>query len=110
MKILLPIAMLLLYTLTACTMMNAWRSIPAPGGCEECHKLPIASNWQLSYRPAMLSDERGKLSFQTPQSTVTDRDKKPTQIEIQKLEQLPCFECHNAPDDTHKERKGKFHH
>lgn len=110
MRLLLPLALIGLYLMTACTMFTAWRSIPAPGGCEECHKVPITSNWQLSFKPATLTDERNQEAFQRPESLITKHDKLQSAVEKQKVEQLPCFDCHNAPNDSHKERKGKFHH
>lgn len=97
-------------SLTACTMFTAWRSIPPPGGCEECHKVQITSNWQLSYKPSTLSDERGNLSFQTEAATMPRLDKPATSVDRQKMEELSCFQCHNAPDPSHKPLRGKFHH
>lgn len=99
-----------LLTLNACTMMKAWRSIPVPGGCEECHKVPISTNWQVSIKPVGLNDERGGLSFQQPDSLMMRIDKPASSIEKQKIEGLACFDCHNAPDSQHKKMKGKFHH
>lgn len=110
MKQLLLLIAIMLYLLAGCTMFKSWRSIPAPGGCEECHKVPISSNWQLSYRPATLSDERGGYAFQTPASVLPPSQKPGTPLERQKVEQLSCFECHNAPDSAHKQMKGNFHH
>lgn len=110
MKLLLPLIAIMVYMLTACTMFTAWRSIPAPGGCEECHKVPISSNWQLSYRPATLNDERGGQSFQSPGSLRPDTEKPLSSVQKQKVEQLSCFECHNSPNAAHKALKGKFHH
>lgn len=110
MKLLLPLTALLLYMLTACTMFSAWRSIPAPGGCEECHKVPITANWQVTFRPVTLNDERGGNSFQSPASLTSRIDKPASMAEKQKVEQLPCFDCHNAPNASHRGRAGKFHH
>lgn len=110
MKLLLLLSALLLYPLTACTMFTAWRSIPAPGGCEECHTVPISANWQVSFKPVTLTDERGREAFQQPESLISGGQKPTSPLEKQKVEQLSCFECHNSPDSAHKERKGKFHH
>ncbi|MBP1728202.1 MAG: cytochrome [Deltaproteobacteria bacterium] len=110
MKILTLILFGALFLLSSCRMFTAWRSIPAPGGCEECHQVPISANWQVSYRPAALTDERGGASFQSPESLMPRIDKPSTTLEQQKVEGLACFECHNAPDSSHKTRKGKFHH
>lgn len=95
---------------SACAMFTSWRDIPPPGGCDECHKVPISANWQLAYKPAVLSDERGGESFQTPESLMTGSDKPATPLERRKLEELACFECHREPNAAHKTFKGTFHH
>lgn len=95
---------------TACTMFKAWKTIPAPGGCEECHKVPISNNWQVSYRPAVLSDERNRVYFQTEEYVQQQRSKPQSPLDKQKVEELTCFECHNAPNSAHRAMKGKFHH
>lgn len=107
---LLVSGLLLLFLGTACTMVQAWRSIPAPGGCEECHKLPISSNWQVSYRPPVLSDERNRVYFQTEEYSQKPGDKPRSPVDTQKVEEMTCFECHTAPNSAHKALKGKFHH
>jgi len=110
MKFLLLLLAGALLTLNACTMLTAWRSIPAPGGCEDCHKVPISANWQVSIKSVGLTDERGGLSFQQPDSLMMRTEKPASSIEKQKLEGLACFECHNSPDTQHKQMKGRFHH
>lgn len=110
MKIMIPVLLGAMLLLSSCAMFTAWRSIPAPGGCEECHKVPISANWQVSLRPATLNDERNRESFQTPESVLTAVEKPATSLDKQKIEGLACFECHNAPDSKHKNVKGKFHH
>lgn len=110
MKLLILLLLGAVFLLSSCAMFTAWRSIPAPGGCEECHKVPITANWQVTMRPATLTDERGRQSFQTPESLATRIDKPSSALEKQKVEGLACFECHNAPNASHAARKGKFHH
>ena len=110
MKLLLPFIAILLSTQTGCNMFKAWRSIPAPGGCEECHKVPISSNWQATYKPATLTDERGGYAFQKAESVQPPSQKPASSLEMQKVEQLACFECHNAPNAAHRQLKGNFHH
>lgn len=110
MKLFVPVIAIVFYSLTGCTMFTAWRSIPAPGGCEECHKVPISANWQVSYKPVTLTDERAKEAFHLPESLVTKSERTVTGHERQKVEQSSCFECHNSPDALHKSRKGSFHH
>jgi hypothetical protein len=101
---------LMISGLTACTMFTAWRSIPPPGGCEECHKVPISNNWQVSYRPANLSDERGREYFQTEEYNMPRVDKPAAFLDRRKVEEASCFDCHNAPNSAHKQLKGRFHH
>ncbi len=96
--------------LVSCTMFTAWRAIPAPGGCEECHKVPISANWQVTYRPAVLSDERNRVYFQTDEYSQPVGAKPASSADKRKLEELACFECHNAPDSAHRAMRGKFHH
>lgn len=96
--------------LSSCAMFTAWRSIPAPGGCEECHKVPISANWQVSYRPAIISDNNNRPYFQTEEYSSPRTDKPLSAAEKQKVEELSCFECHNAPNPAHRSLKGRFHH
>lgn len=107
--LLLP-CLLTSYLLTSCTMFKAWRAIPAPGGCDECHKIPISTNWQVTYKPAILSDERNRAYFQTEEYSAAPTGKPQSAVDRQKVEELTCFECHNAPNSAHKAMKGKFHH
>ena len=60
-------------SLTACSMFTAWKSIPPPGGCNECHTVEISANWKVLYQPVALSDERGSLPFQHPQYVMPGR-------------------------------------
>lgn len=99
-----------LHMLASCAMFSAWRAIPAPGGCEECHKVPISANWQVTYRPSVLSDERNRVYFQTEEYNQAPGGKPGSPADKRKLEELACFECHNSPDSAHKTMKGKFHH
>jgi hypothetical protein len=110
MKILLLLAVCPLLLLSSCTMLTAWKTIPAPGGCEDCHKVPISANWQVSIRSVTLTDERNVEAFQTPESVLPKVDSPAAKMEKQKVEELACFECHNSPNPAHRSVKGKFHH
>jgi hypothetical protein len=96
--------------LVACTMLSSWRSIPPPGGCEECHKVPISANWQVTYRAPNLTDERNRDYFQTEGYTLPKADRPDSQLEIRKVQEQACFDCHNAPNPAHVNRKSKYHH
>jgi hypothetical protein len=111
-KILLSILMLssFLFLSQGCAMLSAWKTIPPPGGCDQCHALPISYNWQLVYKAPNLSDERDRLSFQTEQGVMTQSAKPASSLEIRKMSEQQCFDCHRLPNSKHRDRKGSFHH
>lgn len=100
----------LFMTLTGCAMFTAWKSIPPPGGCDQCHTVAISANWQISYRAANVADERGRQYFQTPEYNLALKGQQQSPLEEKKVEEQACFDCHNAPSPAHRERKGRFHH
>lgn len=112
MKSLIPVmSFVALLTLTSCAMLTSWKSIPPPGGCDQCHTVEISANWKVNYQPVTLSNERGQLSFQSPQYNTPIRQDQPTSpLDAKKVEEQPCFACHNAPTPAHKGRMGTFHH
>lgn len=99
-----------LFMSSGCVLFSSWHAIPAPGGCDQCHTVPISNNWQVVYQAPTLSDERDKLSFQTEQSTMPQNSKPASSLDLRKLEEQPCFDCHRAPNAHHRGRKGSFHH
>ncbi len=110
-KLLLPTTLIFSLGLTACSMFTAWKSIPPPGGCDQCHSVELTANWQTRYQASDIADERGRLAFQTPQYNAPRREDQPASaLELQKTEDSYCFECHKAPNETHKGRKGSYHH
>ncbi len=96
---------------TGCAMMSAWKSIPPPGGCDQCHTVPISTNWQVTYKAPFLTDESSTVQyFQTEAYTMPRDDKPSSPLDVRKVEELRCFECHRSPSPAHKERAGRFHH
>ena len=96
-----------------CAMFSAWKSIPPPGGCDQCHSVPISNNWQVTYKVPNLTDERSNRPyFQTEAATMpqTTGTRPQTELDKRKVEEQRCFECHRAPSAAHKERMGRFHH
>jgi len=110
----MKLAMLVLMTvcmgLEGCAMLTAWKSIPPPGGCDQCHTVAISANWKISYQVTTVADERGRQSFQTPEYNLDLKGKQQAPVESKKVEELQCFECHKAPTPSHREHKGRFHH
>jgi hypothetical protein len=95
--------------LTGCTMFGAWKAIPPPGGCDQCHSIPITSRWSAVYRPVTLGRDDNTEPFQTPGYTMPDG--RPTSpMETQKVEEAKCFDCHKEPSPAHRQRKGRYHH
>lgn len=93
--------------LCGCAMFTSWKAIPPPGGCDECHTLPISANWTVAYNPATLSDESGRYSWQTEASV---RPEEESPLQQQKVSSEPCFRCHRGPSKAHTERMGRYHH
>ena len=97
-------------TISGCSMFTAWKSIPPPGGCDQCHTVAISANWQATYKAANIADERGRLSFQTSEYNQPTLGGQTSPLETKKVEEKACFDCHKSPTQAHKERKGRFHH
>ena len=105
--------MLLVFTLifvSGCSMFTAWRTIPPPGGCDQCHTVAISNDWRVTYKAAYLTDERDREYFQTEEFTMPRADRAASSLELRKVEELKCFACHRSPNAAHKGRKGRFHH
>jgi hypothetical protein len=64
----------------------------------------------LAYKAPILSDERNRTYFQTPEYNMPRADQPESSLEVRKLEDQKCFECHKAPNAAHKGRMGHFHH
>jgi len=96
--------------LIGCAMFTAWKAIPPPGGCDQCHSQPISSNWTVAYKAPILSDEKDRKYFQTEKYNLPATEKPASSLEVRKVEDENCFECHRAPTPAHKGRKGRFHH
>ncbi|MFW9603871.1 MAG: cytochrome C [Trichlorobacter sp.] len=97
--------------LTACSMFSAWKSIPPPGGCNECHSGEISANWKVMYQPVILSNEQGRLPFQQPGYDMPGRPSQPrSELDVKKVEDSRCFECHSTPNQAHTQFKGRYHH
>lgn len=93
--------------LAGCAMFTAWKAIPPPGGCDQCHTLPISANWEVAYKPVTLSDEGGRYSWHREESILPDPE---SPLQQQKVTDEPCFRCHRGPNKAHTERLGRYHH
>ncbi len=93
-----------------CAMFRSWQSIPPPGGCDQCHRIPISADWQMVYKAPILSDERNRDYFVTPEYNMPRTDQPSSSLELRKVEDLRCFDCHKSPNIAHKGRTGHYHH
>lgn len=98
------------FCISGCTMFTAWKSIPPPGGCDQCHTVAISANWQVTYKAANVADERGRLAFQTPEYNQPNLGGQQSPLEAKKVEGQACFDCHKSPSPAHKKHRGRFHH
>jgi len=94
--------------LIGCAMFKSWKSIPPPGGCEQCHHVPISYDWVLVYEPVTLNDETGQYAWQRPESMQPLAP--PEQLEQQKISEQRCFRCHKGPNEAHSGFSGRYHH
>ncbi len=90
-----------------CSMFRSWTAIPPPGGCDQCHTIPISYDWQLAYKPVTLNDETGRLAWQRPESV---NPPETSRVEERKLTEQRCFRCHKGPDKAHTDYQGRYHH
>ncbi len=90
-----------------CAFFHSWKAIPPPGGCDQCHTLPINADWQIAYRPAIINDETGRYPWQQPESL---QPVELSQLEEKKITEQRCFRCHKGPDKAHSDYQGRYHH
>jgi len=97
--------------MNGCVMISAWKSIPPPGGCDQCHTAAISNDWKVAYQAPILTDERNRDAFQTATFTMPQAAGQPaSSLEVRKVQDLKCFECHRTPNAAHRGRVGRFHH
>jgi hypothetical protein len=105
-----PTLVLLAASVCGCAMISAWKSIPPPGGCDQCHTVAIGHDWQVTYKAPYLTDERNREYFQSAQTTMPKGERPASSLDLRKVEELRCFECHRSPNLQHLEMKGRYHH
>lgn len=88
-----------------CTLAyHAGREIPPPGGCDRCHRVPIAADWQATLGSAEVPRPERRYPWQRPESGLPAA----TPPGEQSLEEA-CFNCHRSPDLAHADYHGRYH-
>jgi len=93
--------------ISGCAMVSAWKTIPPPGGCNQCHVKQISADWVATIAPATINTETGRYSWQMPESTLPPES---SPLDERKVQELKCFRCHKGPDKKHIEYSGSYHH
>jgi len=94
-------------TLGGCAMFLTAKAIPPPGGCDQCHRATISSNWEAGVSTVALHDELDRHNWQKPESVLPDPE---SPLEQQKITEQRCFRCHRGPDENHRTYRGRYHH
>jgi hypothetical protein len=100
----------LFFLSAGCAMFTAWKAIPPPGGCDQCHTVPIGDRWELAYKAPTLTDEKDRKAWQTEKYNMPSKEKPSSSLEVRKTTDEKCFECHRTPTPSHKGRTGRYHH
>jgi len=109
-----------------CLLAHLSREIPPPGGCDQCHRQKIASNWEMAIAPVTLGKEGGvpeggDIALRELQSIPYHRDVPSKRLAVFAATApsaavgdaetgIQCFICHRSPGPPHEELRGSFHH
>jgi hypothetical protein len=110
----------------ACALNHLTKEIPPPGGCDQCHHLKIADNWEVAVAPVPLGREGGipedtdvvlrevkSLPFHaevpTKRLAIYAASAKPELVGNSETG-IQCFICHRSPGPPHESFRGKIPH
>ena len=112
--------------LVACVARHISREIPPPGGCDQCHRLKIAGNWELAIAPTPLGREGGipeerDLVIREVGQLPYHREVPAKRLAVYAATATPevlgdaetgiqCFICHRSPGPPHESFRGKIPH
>lgn len=99
-------AFLLMGGLVACTVLHhGGRAIPPPGGCDQCHRVPVSADWQAVLTSAEVPHPGERYPWQRPDAVGTTEATGPVHQNIEEA----CFQCHQSPDLAHADYHGRYH-
>jgi hypothetical protein len=111
--------------LAACTVgRHLAKEIPPPGGCDQCHRLKISGNWELSLAPVPLGRDGGipedkdvvlnevsVLPFHrevpAKRLAVYVASARPEAVGTAETG-IQCFICHKSPGPPHESLRGSI--
>jgi hypothetical protein len=118
-------AALVCLTFLGCIVSHVTKDIPPPGGCDQCHRTKIASDWELSIAPVHLGKEGGipedtdivygelrQLPYhrEVPASRLAVFAAAAPPASIRGGETgIQCFVCHRSPGPPHEKARGFYH-
>jgi hypothetical protein len=82
----LPILLFAVLLLSSCTVFYSNQSPPAPAVSPKPLAVPLGKHWQIKEEAPKLSDETGRLPFQTEQSVQPEGEKPVSPAENRKIE------------------------
>jgi hypothetical protein len=113
--------------IAACTFgRHLTMEIPPPGGCDQCHRLKIAGNWELAIAPTPVGRQGGipedqDVVLREVQSLPYHREVPARRLAIYAEVTRPevvgtaetgiqCFICHRSPNPPHETLRGTIPH
>ncbi len=113
-------------SLAGCVTEHVRMEIPPPGGCDQCHRIRIASGWEVALSPVALGKTGGAPVARDVQlrelQTIPVHSRVPAQrLEVYAASAPPstvgdsetgiqCFVCHVSPGPPHETLRGTFRH
>ncbi len=126
MRTIVALAFGLAISAAGCLWAHVSREIPPPGGCDQCHRQKIASNWEVGIAPVALGKDGGipedrDVILRELQTVPYHKEVSTKRLAVFAANAAPeavgdpetgiqCFVCHRSPGPPHEELRGSFRH
>jgi hypothetical protein len=110
----------------ACVLGHLTKEVPPPGGCDQCHRLKIAGNWEVAIAPVPLGKgggipEDSDVVLREVTSLPYHREVPAKRLAVYAAAARPeavgtaetgiqCFVCHRSPGPPHETLRGTIPH